>query len=134
MLGPSSYDYAIIRLVPRVERGELLNVGVILFCRARRYLNARIEFDTGRLQSFWPNLDLDLILEHLAVIPLLCRGGEEASPLGILSPGERFHWLVSPRSTIIQVSPVHSGLCQDPSEKLDSLFTQLVALPPPDPG
>lgn len=121
----SSYDYAIIRVVPRVERGECLNVGVILFCRTRRFLAARIQLDPRRLATFAPELEQELIITHLERIPLLCAGGKESGPLGQLSQSERFHWLVSPRSTVIQTSPVHSGLCSDPQAALQRLLDQL---------
>ncbi len=122
----SSYDYAIIRVVPRVERGECLNVGIILFCRTRRFLAARIQLDPTRLAAFAPELEQELIMIHLARIPLLCVGGKESGPIGQLSQSERFHWLVSPRSTVIQTSPVHSGLCSDPAVALQRLLDQLV--------
>jgi len=124
----SSYDYAIIRVVPRVERGEYLNVGVILFCRTRRFLAARVQLDAARLAAFAPELDHELIATHLERIPLLCAGGEESGPIGALSQAERFHWLVSPRSTVIQISPVHCGLSDDPAATLEKLFKQLVEM------
>ena len=122
----SSFDYAIVRVVPRVERGECINVGVILFCRARRYLRAHVELDPGRLLILFPDIDLAVVERHLAVIPLICKGGAGAGPIGQLPLAERFHWLVSPRSTIIQTSPVHSGLCDDPAATLDRLVQTLV--------
>lgn len=122
----SSFDYAIVRVVPRVERGECINVGVILFCRTRRFLNALIELDTQRLLALSPDCDLALIAEHLATIPRICKGGVEAGYIGQLSQSERFHWLVAPRSTIIQTSPTHSGLCEDPATTLEHLMNTLV--------
>lgn len=122
----SSYDYALVRVVPRVERGECINVGVILFCRTRRFLNARIHFDTQRFIALAPQLDLALLQTHLERIPLLCAGGKEAGPIGQLSQSERFHWLVAPRSTIIQISPIHSGLCSDPQAALEKLLETMV--------
>lgn len=122
----TSYDYAIIQVVPRVERGEFINVGVILFCRGKRHLEARIELNEARLQAFAPNLDLALVKEHLASIPLICKGGKEAGPIGQLSLQERFHWLVAPRSTMIQVSPAHSGLCAEPAQTLEHLLDRFV--------
>lgn len=122
----SSYDYALVRVVPRVERGECINVGVILFCRTRRFLGARIHFDTHRLLALAPQLDLILLQTHLERIPLLCAGGKDAGPIGQLSQSERFHWLISPRSTIIQTSPVHSGLCSDPPTMLERLLETMV--------
>src|SRR3712207_1254385 len=110
----SSFDYAIVRVVPRVEREEFINAGVILFCRTLRFLDARVELDTARLAALAPELDPALVQSQLDVIPLVCRGGRNAGPIGRLPQAERFHWLVAPRSALIQTSPVHSGLCLDP--------------------
>lgn len=126
-----SFDYAIVRLVPRVERGECVNVGVILSCRALRFLAARVEVDPARLAALAPDIDLAPIEEHLALIPRLCAGDAAAGPIGRLSQPERFHWLVAPRSTVIQVSPAHSGLCDDPASTLDHLMRTLVRSPRP---
>jgi hypothetical protein len=125
----SSFDYAIIRVVPRVEREEFMNAGAILLCRTRSFLEARVELDTARLMAFAPWLDLAEVREHLDAIPLICTGGPEAGPIGSLSQSERFHWLVAPRSTIIQTSPVHSGLCTDPALALEHLMATMVRLP-----
>jgi Protein of unknown function (DUF3037) len=124
-----SFDYAIIRVVPRVERGEQVNAGVILFCLERDFLAARVEVDEARLRALWPGIDLDLVRQHLEAIPRICAGTPDAGPIGRLSLRERFHWLVAPRSTIIQVSPVHAGLCDHPEKALDELFTQAVRVP-----
>ena len=124
----NSYDYALVRLVPHVERGECINVGVILFCRTQRFLGALIHLDEERALALAPHLDLDLARQHLERIPLICAGGEQAGSIGLLSQSERFHWLVSPRSTIIQTSPVHSGLCSDPQKELEELFKEMVLL------
>ena len=121
-----SFDYATVRVVPRVERGEFINVGVIIICRAQRYLAARIELDQKRLLALAPDIDLAEVQSYLEIIPLVCAGGKEAGPIGKLSQGERFHWLVSPRSTIIQPSPVHSGLCSDSPAMLEHLLNTLV--------
>jgi len=126
---PTSFDYAVVRVVPRVEREEFLNAGVLLYCAQADWLGARVALDRERARAMWPDLDLDLVEEHLAVIPRICEGGEEAGPIGRLSRRERWHWLVAPRSTVVQVSPVHSGLCGDPAASLDRLFEQMVALP-----
>ena len=115
-------DYAIVRVVPRVEREEFLNVGVILFCRTRRFLAARIALDRPRLALLAPDLDLDLVQEQLDQIPLVAQGGRAAGPIGELPQFERWHWLVSPRSTVIQVSPAHSLLCDDPPAMLERLL------------
>ena len=126
MPAPSSYDYAIVRVVPSVERGEFVNAGIILFCRARRFLAARIELDRARLLALCPKVDLELIETHLAAIPVICRGGPEAGPIGQLSLAERYHWLVAPRSTIIQISPGHAGLCQHPADCMEDLLNKFV--------
>jgi hypothetical protein len=123
---PSSYDYAIVRVVPRVEREEFINAGVILSSQALDFLAASIELDERRLLSLDPTVDLEAVRENLASIPLVCAGGPAAGPIGKLSPRERFHWLVAPRSTIIQTSPVHSGRCQDPAAALDHLVRTMV--------
>ena len=122
----SSYDYAIVRVVPRVERGEFVNAGVILFCRTRRFLGARIAFDAGRLAALAPQLDITELTQHLAAIPLVCAGGVGSGPIGLLPLADRFHWLVAPRSAMIQASPVHSGLCDEPAAALERLLESLV--------
>ena len=126
MRAQSSYDYAIVRVVPRVERGEFVNAGVILFCRTRRFLGARIALDGGRLAALAPQLDITELMQHLAVIPLVCAGGVGAGPIGLLPLADRFHWLVAPRSAMIQTSPVHSGLCDAPELALEQLLESLV--------
>lgn len=132
MRAPSTFDHAVVRVVPRVERGEFVNAGVIVFCRMRRYLAARIALDEARLLAIAPGIDLEPIRQHLAIIPRLCTGGRDSGAIGALSQGERFHWLVAPRSTIIQASPVHSGLCDDPEIALDRLIATMVLAPAPD--
>lgn len=123
----TSYDYAIIRVIPSLERGECLNVGVILFCRTRRFLDAQIQFDHARLHALAPSLDTAALEEQLNHLLRVCRGKGESGPIGHLSQSERFHWLVSPRSTIIQTSPVHSGICSsDPADTLQKLMQKLV--------
>lgn len=120
------FEYAVIRVVPRVEREEFVNAGVILFCRTRQFLAARIELDEGRLGRFAPWAEVEEVREHLAAIPLVCAGGAEAGPIGLLTQAERFHWLVAPRSTVIQPSPVHSGTTTDPERELERLAAELV--------
>lgn len=127
-----TYDYAIVRVVPKVEREEFVNAGAIVSCPARDFLAAAIELDEARLLALDGTLDLDEIRAHLATIPLICAGGEAAGPIGLLPPRERFHWLVSPRSTIIQTSPVHTGRCDDPAALLEHLLETMVR--PPRPG
>lgn len=125
----SSFDYAVIRLVPRVEREEFINAGVLLFCLERDFLAARVEVNEPRLRALWPEIDVELVRQHLAAIPRICAGTPDGGPIARLSLRERFHWLVAPRSTIIQVSPVHAGLCASPESALDELFRQMVLLP-----
>ena len=122
----NSYDYAVLRVVPHVEREEFINVGVILFCRTRRFLNARIVLDAERLMALAPEVDLAMIQAQLDLILRICRGGPDAGAIGQLDQAGRFHWLVAPRSTIIQVSPVHCGLCADPRIALEDLVNKLV--------
>ena len=124
-----TYDYAIVRVVPRVERGELINVGVVLSCPAMDFLEAGIELDEARLRALDDSLDLDAVREHLAAIPLICRGGPEAGPIGELAQRNRFHWLVSPRSTVIQMSAVHTGRTAEPAAALDRLMDTMVRRP-----
>jgi hypothetical protein len=126
----SSFEAAIVRVVPRVEREEFVNVGVVLFCPERRFLEARIELDSERLQALAPGLvDLAEVEQHLEHIRRVCIGDRAAGPLSELSPAERFHWLVAPRSTVIQISAVHSGFCSDPAQTLDHLVQTMVTLP-----
>jgi hypothetical protein len=125
---PSSFDYAIVRVVPRVERGEFINAGVILFCLTHRFLAAQVELDEQRLLALEPEVDMALVRGHLEAIPHLCAGGRKAGPIGQLPQKERWHWLVAPRSTIIQTSPVHSGLCEDPTKALEHLMDTMVRL------
>ena len=124
-----SYDYAIIRVMPRVERGELVNVGVILSCPAVDFLDARVELDEARLRALDETLDIDDIRAHLATIPAICAGGSGAGPIGQLPQRNRFHWLVAPRSTIIQPSPVHTGRTDNPASALERLLDTMVRRP-----
>jgi DUF3037 family protein len=126
MRAPSSYDYALIRVVPSVERGECLNVGVILFCRTLSFLGVRVHLDQERLRALAPDLDMAAVRQQLDDIVHICKGGQEAGQLGYMSQSERFHWLVSPRSTIIQPSPVHMGLSSDPEATLEHLLKTMV--------
>jgi hypothetical protein len=117
-----SFDYAVVRVVPRVERGEYLNVGIILFSRTQNYLDARVALDRERLTLLDPEIDPNEVEQHLAMMLRVVHGGPESGPIGQLSASERFHWLVSPRSTVIQTSPVHSGLCHDSESMLEHLL------------
>jgi hypothetical protein len=121
-----TYDYAIVRVVPHVERGERVNVGVILSCADTDFLDARIEIDERALLALDPGLDLTAVRTNLDVIPKVCRGGPEAGPIGLLPARGRFRWLVSPRSTIIQPSAVHTGRTTDPAACLDHLMDRVV--------
>ena len=122
----SSYDYAIVRVVPRVEREEFVNVGVIVSCPAKDFLEALIELDESRVRALDPDIDIEAIRTHLASIPAICSGGPQGGPIGRLSRRERFDWLVAPRSTIIQTSKVHTGRCTDPATLLERLLNTMV--------
>ena len=121
-----TYDYAVVRVVPRVERGEFVNAGIILSCDIERILLAGIELDEKVLLAIDPRVDLDLVRGVLQSIPAICAGGVAAGDIGKLSARERFHWLVAPRSTIVQTSPVHTGQCAEPAAALDHLMQTMV--------
>ena len=121
-----TYDYAIVRVVPRVERGEFVNAGIILSCDIARILQARIELDESMLLALDAAVDLELVRSTLASIPAICAGGAQAGEIGKLTPRERFHWLVAPRSTIVQTSPVHTGQCTDIEAVLDHLMRRMI--------
>jgi hypothetical protein len=123
---PSPFSYAVYRLVPRVERGERINVGVVVFSRPLEYLAARTGLDERRAGALWPELDLAAVRAHLDAIERVAAGDDGAGPIARLDPTARFHWLVSPSSTIIQPSSVHTGLCADPAQELEKLFASLV--------
>lgn len=123
---PVWYSYALIQVVPQVARGERLNVGAILFARPRRFLDARVEIDPGRLLAFAPRLALDQIQHHLHTFTAIAAGDEAGGPLAALPQSERFHWLVAPRSTVIQTTPVHIGCCLDPASALEDLLARYV--------
>jgi hypothetical protein len=127
MHAPASFDYAILRVVPRVERQEFMNAGVLVFCLEKRYLAARIRLDRDRLKAMWPDADSDLVSRHLEAVERICAGDQTAGPIALLPLRERFHWLVSPRSTIIQPSPVHTGLCDETDQLLDRLDKQFLS-------
>jgi hypothetical protein len=123
------FQYAIIRVVPRVERGESLNAGIVLLCRPLRFLGARIALDEGRLAALAPDLDPATVRPHLDAIERVAAGEPSGGPIAGMGQAERFHWLVAPASTIIQPSAVHTGLCDDPAAELDHLVATLVAPP-----
>lgn len=131
---PSSFDYAVVRVVPRVERGEFINAGIILFSRTLRFLGARTVLDPLRLLALAPLTDVAEVERALAVIPLICSGDPRSGPIGRLDQPARFHWLVSPRSTVVQTSPVHSGICSDPEAMLDRLVRTVVLAADQDPA
>lgn len=124
--GRQPFEYAIVRVVPRVERGEGFNAGIVLMCRPRRFLGARVELDDALLATMSPDCDPDIVRPHLAAIEAIAAGEPWAGPIAALSMPERFHWLVSPSSTVIQAGEVHTGLTADPAATLDHLFRTLV--------
>ena len=121
-----SFDYATIRVVPRVEREEFVNAGVILFARTAKYLGARVHLDEVRIKSLFPTIDVAEVRRHLESICTIAKGAADSGPIGQLPIHERWHWLVAPRSTIIQISPVHSGLSSDLPKTLEHLMSRLV--------
>jgi hypothetical protein len=121
-----AYEYAIIRIAPDVEREEFVNAGVLLFCRGRRFLGCRMGLDEARLLALAPDSALEAIREQLDLLAAIAAGAPEAGALACLPVAERFRWLASPRNTIVQMSPVHAGLCDDPAAALDALFARLV--------
>jgi Protein of unknown function (DUF3037) len=122
----SPFEYAIVRVVPRVERGEQFNAGIVLHSRPRRFLEARVELDPAVLRALAPDCDPADVLDHLEAIPRIAAGDAAAGPIARLERAERFHWLVAPSSTIVQASAVHTGLTDDPAATLDHLFATLV--------
>lgn len=127
MASSNPFSYAVFRVVPRVERGEAVNAGVVVFCRPLQFLAARTTVDEARLRALWPDVDVELVRSHLQAIERIAAGDRDAGPIAQLDVTERFHWLVAPSSTIIQPSAVHTGLCGDPDEELEKLFRSLVA-------
>lgn len=128
MHAPDSYDYATIRVVPRVERGEFINVGVIVSCEATAYLKAEVELDEARLRALDPHVDLQTLRRHLDAIQHICAGGPGAGPIGLLPQRARFHWLTARRSAIIQTSPVHMGRCGDMDAIVEHLMATMVRI------
>lgn len=126
MRARKSFDYAVVRVVPLVERGEFVNAGVVLLCREAEFLDARFHLDEGRLRALCPDAPVAAVQAHLDVMARICAGDPAGGPIAGLDRPARFHWLVAPRSTVVQTSPVHCGLCDDPAEALDALFVRLV--------
>jgi len=122
----SPFSYAVYRLVPRLDRGERINVGVVVFCRPLQYLEAGTSLDEARARALWPELDLVPVRAQLAAIERIAAGDERGGPIARLETTARFHWLVSPSSTIIQPSEVHTGICGDPAAELGKLLAELV--------
>ena len=120
------FEYAVIRLVPCVEREEFLNVGVILYCRAQGFLQTVFELNEDRLRAFSCDLKISGVEEHLLAFEQICSGGTKAGPIGKLPMGERFGWLTAQRSTVVQTSPVHTGLCSNARETLAHLLGKMV--------
>jgi hypothetical protein len=120
------YDYAVIRVVPRVEREEFINAGIILSCPEKEFLDAVIKLDEKKIKAFDPKHDIEITRSHLSAIKEICMGGSGAGNIGNLSQRERFHLLTSPKSTIIQTSAVHSGYCKDPAKELKHLLETMV--------
>jgi hypothetical protein len=125
----AAHEYCVIRVVPDIERGECVNVGVILISRMRRFLDARMHLDQAKLHALWPELSpeaIELIESHLWLIPKICAGDADGGPIARLGLGERWHWLTAPSSTVVQPGPVHTGLSDDPAAELERLFRRLV--------
>lgn len=125
----SLFEYALLRVIPRVEREEFINAGVVLHCQEANFLDARIHLDHDRLRALDPTADYKAILAHLETVRLVCAGGPEAGAIGSLPTSQRFGWLVAPRSTIVQASPVHTGFAKDPGEALEHLLNAMVVTP-----
>jgi hypothetical protein len=128
VLEPTAFDYAVIRVVPRVDRDEFVNAGVIVFAPQKKFLEARTCVDEVRLRALWPGVDVEQVRRHLEAIPRIAAGDKDAGPIAQLSQSARFHWLTSPRSTMIQISPVRTGLSAEPEKLMDHLTSELVSL------
>ena len=126
MAAADPFSYAILRVVPSIERGERLNVGVVLFCRQRGFLGVRFAVDAERLRALAPEIDLAEVTEHLDGLARVAEGAQGAGAVAALPQSERFGWLTAPASTIVQASEVHTGLCEEPAVTLDALFRRLV--------
>ncbi|MFI9051917.1 DUF3037 domain-containing protein [Streptomyces sp. NPDC053427] len=124
--GRDVFEYALLKVVPRVERGEMINAGVIVYCRARRFVEARTHLDEARLLALDPSCDIDGVRVALAAVEGICHGGAEAGQAAGDDAGRRFRWLIAPRSTIVQPGPVHTGLTTDPAAEVKRLLELLV--------
>ena len=125
-----SFDYAVLRIVPRVDREEFLNAGVIVFCLELDFLGSRVQVDPACWKMFCPEIDVELVRSHLEAYPKVCAGEPGAGPIARLSRRQRFHLLSAPRSTVVQVSPVHTGITNEPQKVLNELFEKLVRRSP----
>ena len=131
---PHAYEWAVLRVVPRVERGEFVNVGVVVYCRALDYLGVATTADLGRALALDPGLDVEGVRAHLDAVRAVCEGAPDSGANGRRAPGERFRWLVAPRSTVVQPSPVHTGITEDPAAELTDLEARMVLPPAPRPA
>jgi len=122
----SPFSYAVLRVVPDIEREEFVNAGLVLFCRSRRYLRARTSLDVDRLRTLRPDADAAALLAQLALVEQIAAGKVDSGPLAEMSQSERFHWLTTPRSTVVQPGPIHGGMADDPDATFDHLYTTLV--------
>lgn len=120
------FQYTLLRVVPRVERGEFINAGVVLYCQEAGFLDALVYLDEGRLRALDPDLDPAVVREHLESARRICAGGPGGGPVGLLPRGERFGWLAAPRSTVVQPSPIHTGMTEDPGAELERLLGVMV--------
>jgi hypothetical protein len=125
----ATYEWAVLRVVPRVDRGEYVNVGVVVYCQALDYLDASVTADLARAQALDVGLDVDAVRSHLASVVAVCSGDASSGDSGRRTRGERFRWLVAPRSTVVQPSPVHTGITDDPRSELDDLMARMVGAP-----
>lgn len=123
------YEWAVLRVVPRVERCEFVNVGVLVYSRPLDYLSAGVDLDVGRARALDPDLDVECVRRHLQAIRDICEGAPAAGANGQRAPGDRFRWLTAPRSTVVQTSPIHTGLTQDPAAELERLVDVMVRPP-----
>lgn len=120
------YEYAVVRVVPRVERDEFINAGVIIFAKQQRLLVARVDLNGERLQALWPDVDIATVRQHLHAIQKICAGDLAAGPIARMSQSERFHWLTTPRSTVIQTSPIRTGLSSDLAQLPEDLERKVI--------